>query len=262
MNTFFTAINAAPTAIFSGFLLVTILYWVLASLGQVDIDGLDPDIDLDLDMDGNIDADVSAPSGLSLSVAGIMEWLSIGKVPLSLIVSFWVLYGWTLCMLGEYLLRPWLGTVIPSWVYAVGMGCVTSVIALIFTGVTARPLGKVFNIPSVDRNINLIGRTVTITSRTVDPKFGRAIAMLTGSELILDVICREEHLLKRQDQAVVVDYDAERNLYLIAPLPHLRDQPALSDESSSGNAGPTDLTHTEPSSPTPEPTRVRAPESN
>lgn len=215
MEQFLAAINALPTAIFSGVLIVVILYWLLAALGQVDIDGLNVDVDTD------IDVGVSAPSGASLSAAGVLEWLSVGKVPLSLILSAWVIYSWMLCMLGEYLLRAPVTTILPGWGYALAMGVAAPVAALFTTGYTVRPLRRVFDIADATTNEDLVGRAVTITSRTVEPSFGRAVAIVTGSEVILDVLCREGATLIRDDQAVVVEYLAERNVYVVAPLPHL-----------------------------------------
>lgn len=213
MEQFLAAINALPTAIFSGVLIVVILYWLLAALGQVDIDGLNVDVDADVD--------VGAPSGASLSAAGVLEWLSVGKVPLSLILSAWIIYSWMLCMLGEYLLRAPATTILPGWGYALAMGVAAPVAALFTTGYTVRPLRRVFDIADATTNEDLVGRAVTITSRTVEPTFGRAVAIVTGSEVILDVVCREGATLIRDDQAVVVEYLAERNVYVVAPMPHL-----------------------------------------
>lgn len=220
MDQFFTAINAMPTAIFSGLVLVVLLYWILAAIGQVDIDSLNVDVDADVDVD--VDAEVSAPNGMTISAAGILDWLSVGKVPVSFIASTWILTSWLLCMCGEYLLRELLTTLMPNWTYALSVGVVAPISALILTAYIVRPLRRVFERDRATTSQELVGRQVTITSRTADEKFGRAVALIGGSEIILDVLCRPGVRVIRDDHVVVVDYNSDRNVYLIAPLPHLQ----------------------------------------
>lgn len=222
VDTFLTAITGMPTAIFSGLLIVVLGYWLLAAIGQVDIDSLNVDVDADVDVDVDVGGDVAAPTGAHVSAMGILEWLSVGKVPLSLIISVWAIYGWMLGMGGELLLKPALAGIMPAWLYPLLAIVPIILVALAATGWTVRPLRKVFALADAVQNSDLVGRQVTITSRTVDASFGRAVALVTGSEVILDCICREGVSLKRDDQAVVVEYRADRNLYLVAPLPHLQ----------------------------------------
>ena len=61
------------------------------------------------------------------------------------------------------------------------------------TGFLMRPLSRLFKAADATHNVHLVGRVVTITSRAVDQSYGRAVALVTGSEVILDCICREGH---------------------------------------------------------------------
>jgi hypothetical protein len=244
VNEFLNAITGLPTAVFSGLLLVTLLYWLLAAIGQVDIDSLNVDVDVDasvdVDADVDIDADVSAPNGMHFSAMGVLEWLSVGKVPLSLIISVWVIYGWMLCMGSELLLRPALGEGLIDWIYVPSVAIAASFAALISTGWTVRPMRKLFSLDDAVHNQDLIGHQVIVTTRAVSTTFGRASSTGSGSDLILNVICDASHTLKRDDPAVVVEYLPERNVYVVAPLPHL--QPGFLAETGPSPAAPNDLT--------------------
>lgn len=91
MDTFIQNIGSFPTLLFTGFIVLVLVYWLGAMIGLLDIELLDFDLsgsDADLELEtGN---DVSSASAL----AGLMLRLGLQGVPVTIILSLIALFGW------------------------------------------------------------------------------------------------------------------------------------------------------------------------
>lgn len=215
MEEILAKLTVFPTWIFSILMVAAVLYWLLVILGALDIN-LIPGGDGHGDHAG--DHDPSA--GHNPNVA--LEFLNVGKVPITVILSTIVFAGWTVTFFGTTLAR----SLLPAWSHTL-VGLVVLPIALIIgvlaAGWCLRPLAKLFSMQGESSARDLIGRMVLVTSTTVDERFGTARHDApTGEDMILNVVCSPEHHLGKGEQAVVMEYDRERGLYTIAPLPHTR----------------------------------------
>lgn len=216
MDAFLTALFSFPTAIFSVVLGVAMLYWLLVIVGALDLDLLhfgEHDV-------GGHDADHDAHAGHNPNA--ILEFLRVGQVPLTIIASLYVMFGWMVCLAATTFVRPH----VPGWSWWLfGLVALAAALvgAFIATGAAVAPLAKVFSLRGVHVADDLVGKVVEVTSSTVDAKFGTARHdRPSGEDLILQVTCRSEHQLRRGDQAVIMDYDRSAGVYTIAPLPHTR----------------------------------------
>lgn len=79
MQQFLDIITHYPVAIFSVLVLVSVIYWLIACLGFIDLDsGVDVDVDLDLDVDvPDVGADIGDgydvdASGMHGPMAGLL----------------------------------------------------------------------------------------------------------------------------------------------------------------------------------------------
>ena len=89
-------------------------------------------------------------------------------------------------------------------------------VALVATAIAIQPLRRLILAGFGPTRTDLIGTTCTITTARVDKHFGQAEA-LDGSA-ILQVRNTADAVLQRGDQAVIFDFDSEREVYLITPL--------------------------------------------
>jgi len=216
MDALVAALFSFPTAIFSVVLGIAVLYWLLVIVGALDLDLLhfgDHDA-------GHHGSDHDAHSGHNPNA--ILEFLRIGQVPLTIIVSLFVTFAWIVCLASTAFVRPH----VPGWSWWL-FGTAALVAALIagfiLTGLAVAPLAKVFALRGVHAADDLFGKIVEVTSSTVDSRYGTARHdRATGEDLILQVTCEPHHQLKRGDQAVIMDYDRATGVYAIAPLPHTR----------------------------------------
>lgn len=227
MDAFLTAMFAFPTAAFSVALGVAMLYWLLVILGALDLDLLHIG---DHGHAGGHEADHGAHAGHNPNA--VLEFLRIGQVPLTIILSLFVLFGWIVSLAATTFVRPH----VPGWSWWV-FGLIALVAALVaafvLTGLAVAPLAALFSLKGAHAADDLVGKMVVVTSSTVDTRYGTArYDRPTGEDVLLQVICDAHHQLRRDDQAVVLDYDRASGVYRIAPLPHTRPGFAAESEPS------------------------------
>ena len=218
MTEFLAALLALPTILFTGLLSLVLLYWISVIAGALDINlGGHGDGGHDIGHHGH-DADM-APGGHETH--GFLEFLSFGQVPVTIIVSIFAFLAWMLSMAGELWLRAPLSALISGPLFSLALFPVVAIPSLIVTGYVVRPLRVVFNQHVEHGEEGLIGRMVRITSRTADQEFGTATCDNAGAGILMNVTCREGVTMVRDDMAVVVEYDASKQVYHIAPFSHV-----------------------------------------
>jgi len=216
MNEIITSLFAFPTAIFSVAMGMAVLYWLLVIAGAVDVDLLhigDHDV-------GHHGGDHDSHAGTNPNA--LLEFLRVGQVPLTIIVSLFVFIGWIGCLAASTFVRPH----VPGWSWLIFgfLALIGSVVvAYVSTGIVVRPLAMLFSLKDEPTAQHLIGKVVGLTSATITTTYGTARHDRTnGEDLILNVGCEPHHQFKRGDQAVVMEYDRATGVYRIAPLPHTR----------------------------------------
>jgi hypothetical protein len=222
MDAFLAAISAFPTSMLSVLMIAAMLYWLLVIVGALDLDLLHLG-DHDVGHDGG---DHDAHAGHNPNA--ILEFLRVGQVPITIIVSVFVFVAWSVSLFATVLVKP----ILPDWSWWVlGLAVLAGALiaAFVITGIVVAPLAKLFSIKGVNNADDLIGKMVEVTSSTVDARYGTArYDRPTGEDVLLNVTCEPHHTLKRGEQAVVMDYDRAAGTYRIAPLPHTR--PGFADE--------------------------------
>lgn len=217
MDNFLASLFAFPTAIFSVAMGIAVLYWLLVIVGALDIDLLHIG---DHDLVGHHETDHDAHAGTNPNA--ILEFLRVGQVPITIILSIFTFLGWVVCLAATTFVRP----IVPGWswwLFGLVALAAALVAAFVGTGIAVAPLAKVFSLDGQPRADDLVGKMVEVTSSEVTPRFGTARHdRPSGEDLILNVQCEAHHNLKRGDQAVVLDYDRNLGVYRIAPLPHTR----------------------------------------
>ncbi len=211
MPEFLAALMAFPTVIFTCLMGLLLPYWVTVIAGVLDLDLFHLG-------GGHHDGDVAHGDGGS---HGFLDFFSFGKVPLTITVSVFVVLSWLLCMFAELALRAPLSSLISGPLFSLLLGPAAVIPALMMTSLAVRPLRGVFTLHTEHGEAGLVGRMVRISSRTVDKDFGTATCDVAGPDILLNVICRDGVVLARDDMAVVVEYDAARQVYLVAPFSHL-----------------------------------------
>jgi uncharacterized membrane protein (DUF485 family) len=222
MEAFLAALLSFPTVCFTALVGLSLLYWLTVIVGALDIDFLSPDaghggsdIGHDAGGDHGIGHVTGAPEAVSLA-----SFISLGKVPVTIIFSAFAFIGWLLSMCGEMWLRTMISGLFGGFLYGLVMGIVVFVLSFICTGYLVRPLRGIFTLVTEHAGNTLVGRMVRITSRGVNTTFGTASCDNAGAGILMRVVCRDGVKLHRDDMAVVVSYDEAQQTYLVAPFSH------------------------------------------
>ena len=222
MHDFLQAIASWGVAPFTVLLIAAILYWLMVIAGALDIDLIylgdhgasHGDSPGGIHGDSHVDSD-HHPGFLS----GFLEFLSVGKVPLTVIVSLLVFIGWSIAM-ALALLLP--GVFSWAWPLVFGGGLVGSIP---LTAFLVRPMRKVFGAldSGVATGLSLLGREARITSVECTATFGTATCDVGDAEVLLRVVTSRPELLFHRDEVVVIaDHDAENDRYVVGPATYLQ----------------------------------------
>lgn len=233
-----------PSVVFTVLLGVVLVYWTFVMAGVVHIgEGSEGALDGHLDgaakgmlegatkgmlegaVDhvgaGHADADIDlgdADDGDGGgALAAIMSALHLRSVPATVVFSLIITFSWLVSVVAMQLvtrLAPALSGVLLSVVVLLG----SFLLALPLTSLAARPLAKVFAPKHAPAKSDFVGRTCVIRTGSVTEKLGEATLHDGGAGLVLRVRVEGGKQLSRGEQALIVDYDAERETYLVEPM--------------------------------------------
>lgn len=143
--------------------------------------------------------------------------LKLRNVPMTLVLSMWLLFSWTATSLLQASLLPKM-TFAPPWVSGSLLALGALVVSLPLTSVFVRPLGRLLKVEKPTSKKAIIGKIVKIDTTRVDADFGSAKAEDGGAGLIIRVRCDSENTLTRGSKALVVSYDPKRDAYEVTPV--------------------------------------------
>jgi hypothetical protein len=168
--------------------------------------------DADIDLGDADDGD-----GGSGTLAAIMSALHLRSVPATVVISLIVTFAWLVSVVSMQVITRALPTFSGVLVSSVVL-LVSFLVALPLTSVAARPLAKVFAPKHAPLKSDFIGRTCVIRTGSVTDKLGEATLHDGGAGLVLRVRVDGGKKLGRGEQALIVDYDPDRETYLVEPM--------------------------------------------
>jgi hypothetical protein len=229
-----------PSVVFTVLLGVVLLYWAFVMVGVIHIgEGSEGALDGHIDgatkglLEGAVDhaggrhVDL-APSGgegdFDLddadgggALAAIMSALHLRSVPVTVVFSLIITFAWLVSVVSMQVLTR-LAPALAGPLASLGVLLGAVLLALPLTSVAARPLKKVFAPKHAPAKSDFIGRTCTIRTGSVTAKFGEATLQDGGAGLVVRVRVEDGKQLARGEQALIIDYDAERETYLVEPM--------------------------------------------
>lgn len=232
MNELVVASLQFPTVVFTIALGIVIVYWLFVLIGALDIDLFGGDVDVDvsgaakgvgdvltggakggaeaLHTGGDAGGEVGGDADGDVDGGGLWHVLGLGDVPVTISVSLITVLAWV----GSLLATHYLG--IGGWLTVVVL-VVALVIALPIAALLIRPLAPVFAVREGKTNADYIGHVCTVTTGRVDNGFGQAIVEDGGTVLDIAVRCDPPGQLTRGDKALIIEFDRERQAYIVEP---------------------------------------------
>jgi len=212
MENFFSTAFSFPTIIFSVLLGIISIYWFFTILGLFDIEILD--FDMDIDMDLEYGGEVGPVGGL----AGVMIALGLTGLPITIIVSFIILFAWFCTYIASLYLLSFFDMGLGFWLAAI----VTMIFALILsvpmTIAMTKPMQRFFRVSYATKSHELLGEMCQVISSEISEQFGEAELHKEGNHFIFQVRNRQQNSIKKGDKVVLLEYNREDNYYLVKKL--------------------------------------------
>lgn len=210
MSDLLLMISSFPTAIFTFFLGIAILYWIFALFGFIEIDALDVDIP---ELDGQMSLNAQGEHTFAEMFSGLLMKLGLNGVPLTIVISFIALAGW---MISYYISLFSVTLFGHGWVrYLTGIPIFfgSLYLSVLITAQVIKPLRKFFAKAEQQIQKVILGQTAIVRSSRVDQDFGEAFLDDGGAGLILKVRSMSSVGFHHGDKVVLLEYDANKNTY-------------------------------------------------
>ncbi|OUR89628.1 DUF1449 domain-containing protein [Gammaproteobacteria bacterium 42_54_T18] len=210
MDPFYQNIASFPTAFFTFFLALSMVYWCIAALGFIDVDVLDLDgIDVDGKMDINADTSISSAD----VVAGLIMRLGLSGIPVTIIITLVSLIGWILCYYIVYAFFDWVPEGVLRYLVSLPIiaGCLY--VAAVLTAVAVKPFRSLFAKLEQKTEKKVLGQTAIVRTMRVDNGFGEATVEDGGAGLIFKVRALGDVTFAKGDRVVLLEYLKENNTY-------------------------------------------------
>ncbi len=203
MDLFFDIVLSFPTVVFTCFLLLAMLYWMLTLVGLVGIEMLEFDLD-------------GADSVSSLNVfSGLLFKLGLNGVPVTIVISMIALLGWMLCFLLVYFLFPWIPFTWLKVLLGVPVLCGVFYAAAMLTALLIKPLRPIFLASNQEVQQQILGQTAVVRTGQVTRTFGEACVADGGAGLIVKVRSYKDEVFRRGDKVVLLEHVAGENFYRV-----------------------------------------------
>lgn len=208
---FYQNIASFPTVIFTFFLGLAFLFWLVAIAGWLDINALDIDIDIP-------EGDVNDTSKNNLSTAdvlgGLMLKLGLNGIPVTVVVSIIALIGWIISYYLVHFLMPWVPNGILRYIAGLPIFLVSLYVSVLITAKIIAPIRGLFKASS-EHSPAIIGQTAIVRTSRVDRHFGEAILEDGGAGLLLKVRATGDATFVKHDRVVIIEHMQDSGAYRI-----------------------------------------------
>jgi len=195
-------------------MILTVLYWLVVITGVLGMELLDGLFGGLLDgategaAEGATEGALEAAGGfLGGLLMGICNWLSLGRVPATLVLSIIIFLMWIQGFIVKAVIEPMIGPdlgLLVMLAVALTTFAGSAVAAIAVTGLIVRPLRKQFHHTTEHAGATLVGKTCRIKSTQVSDSWGQGEVELNRAPVILKVVCDEENNLTRGSEALIV----------------------------------------------------------
>ena len=234
-----------PSVVFTVLLGVVLIYWAFVMVGVIHIgEGSEGALDGHIDgaskglLEGAVDhvgggghadvgdfggdGDIDLPDGDDTpdahgALAALMSALHLRSVPATIVFSLIITFAWLVSVVTMQSVTR-LAPALLGAPLSLGVLLASFILSLPLTSIAARPLAKVFAPKHAPVKLDFIGRTCVVRTGSVTAKFGEATLHDGGAGLVLRVRVDGAQQLGRGEQALIVDYDAEHETYLVEPM--------------------------------------------
>lgn len=212
MENFLSTAFSFPTLIFSVLLALISVYWFFTILGLFDIEILDFDFDLDMELDY---AGEAPPIG---GLAGVMIALGLTGLPVTIIISFIILFAWFFTYISSLYLLSLLDVGIWFWLATAGTILFALMLSVPVTIFLTKPMQRFFRVSYATKSHELLGESCQVISSEVTATYGEAQLHKKENHFIFQVRNAQKNNIKKGDSVILLEYNQKQNYYLVKQL--------------------------------------------
>ena len=204
MTDFLNNAFAFPTLFYTGLLILTVLYWLVSSLGLADLDIADG-------------AEFESPD-----IAETSGWLNKFKldgIPLTISISFVIFFSWVICFIVVHYYQDQISNnlveiFVGFWIIILAPFVSAPIVGTLLTPL--KPFFRKLRDSAEGRKADsLIGHLAVVRTNKITMDFGDAEIDDEGANLILKVRAEEPNDFKRGDNVIITEYIETENTYRI-----------------------------------------------
>ncbi|RMG16367.1 MAG: DUF1449 family protein [Bacteroidetes bacterium] len=229
MTELFHLAFSAPHLPYTMLLLLILLYWMTVIIGALDLDFLnievdtpdmDLDADIDMDLDTEVEVDTEVEAGQEVAAGGgawllkTLAFFNIGKVPFMVFLSMFVLALWVSSVLNYHYWGHAFKDFFAWWFLP------NVLIGLFAARLLTAPFKGTFATMNQEGRSKreLVGKTGEVVMRIGAGKIGR-LEVFDGEEhYSLDVKAAGNKVIEKGQQAIIVEYNPQKDMYLVEPF--------------------------------------------
>lgn len=207
--------------VFTGLLIIVIMYWLSVMIGALDLSSFDFDFEADVDVDVDVDVDTHVDKHVDLDgpdaagwISSIGQFLNLGKIPFMVIMSVFVMTLWALELLSNY----YLGGSQTGFMLALLIP--TIFVSLVITKILTTPLVKLFE--KLDAGgaapIDYIGMECTLRLSAETNQLSQAEVMLDGNPLTINVKHTQAKQLPKGSKAIITKASPDQKFFFVRPI--------------------------------------------
>jgi len=199
MTPFYKNIGSMPTAFFTIMLVLSLIYWLSAILGMIDIDSVD----------------IDSPDTSAGIFAGLMTKLGLNGIPFVISFSLIALFGWLISFYTVYFFFGIIPDGLLRWLVSIPVVFFAFFIAAFMASMLIKPFRPLFE--SLEENTvkNILGQTAIVRSKVINKHSGEVALNDGGAGLILKVRSRNNEEFQRDDRVVLLEYKENDNIYFV-----------------------------------------------
>jgi hypothetical protein len=205
MENFLTVSFSFPTIIFTVLLIFISVYWLLTIFGLFDIDFLN--LDIDFDYSGE-----APPVG---GLAGVMVALGLTGLPVSIIISFLILFSWLGVYLSSLYVLVYFDKGYLFWLIASVFIILSIIVSIPITIALTKPMRRFFTVDYATKSNDLLGEICQVISSEVSDKYGEAELNNAGDHFVFQVRDKNDNSIKKGDNIILLEYDSENHWYYV-----------------------------------------------
>jgi hypothetical protein len=218
MNALLEAAVAPYNVVYTGLLMLVLLYWVTVIFGALDIGAFDFDVDtdLDIDVDVDVDADVDVDSDADVGssagwLAGTLHFFNFGKLPFMVIMTFLIFSMWAISILANHYIGG-------SWFFALILLLPNLFVSLVITKILTTPLVPVFKdykSKGVEA-IDYIGQLCTMRLPATSSQIGQAEVRYDGDSLLITVkVVEGGSPILKGEKALIINRSEDEKYFIV-----------------------------------------------